>query len=193
MGFDLRRDPKLEFVKGWSAERRRQHLAAPDVRQVASADAGAWPSLLPPWDQRDPCLKINEALGFQGLVNDLAWLVTSEIACAAPSAWIIAMSVREVDFMSVQDRWPADSTRPDSPGACWQLLGYDVVDGWLLSGLTNCGIGASRFPVSLMSDLNDFHLFQSVGKANELCEFLESGAHAPFMVAALWRVPRSSG
>ena len=79
VGFDLRRDPKLEFVKGWNAERRRQHLAAPDVQQVASADASAWPSLLPPWDQRDPNLKVNEALGFQGLVNDLAWLVTSEI------------------------------------------------------------------------------------------------------------------
>jgi len=75
------------------------------------------------------------------------------------------------------------------------LLGFDVADRWLLSGLTNCVHRSEPDFAGLKHDyepfLNRFHLFDDSEIANTFRHVSDGRVpdHAPFFVFSLWRVP----
>ena len=80
----------------------------------------------------------------------------------------------------------------------WHLLGYDVADSYLLSGLTNLSWGnVNKDEVRDISEkylpsLNEYHLFTSVEPAAAFIPLAEEGAraHAPFFVFGLWLIKK---
>jgi hypothetical protein len=70
------------------------------------------------------------------------------------------------------------------------LLGFDVADSGMLSGLTNCGyddVERRALPPRWRRALNDYHLFQSYPQAERFRRFFEERVpvHAPFYVYSL--------
>jgi hypothetical protein len=83
----------------------------------------------------------------------------------------------------------------------WELLGYDVCDEWLLSGLTDLAWGdgspeeVQAICQKYVPSLNEYHLFTSVDSAAEFIPLAEEGAraHAPFFVFGLWLIKKQEG
>ncbi len=83
-----------------------------------------------------------------------------------------------------------------SPLMCppeWELLGYDVSDGFLLSGLSNCGYRedeSEELKRKFGGNLNQYHLFGDLEAAREFREIRNEQVpeHAPFFVYGLWSV-----
>lgn len=83
---------------------------------------------------------------------------------------------------------------PGTPQPGWELLGYDVADGFLLSGLSDCGweTGEIRPPAAWSgAHLNEHHLFHEPDMAFEYVEAVNIRVpeHAPFFVYSLYRLP----
>ena len=83
---------------------------------------------------------------------------------------------------------------PAQPEASWNLLGYDVADAALFSGLSDCGYtreDSERLRGSWVSALNDHHLFSAHGPAFEFVDVTNARVpeHAPFHVYSLYRLP----
>ncbi|MBL1149691.1 MAG: hypothetical protein D8M53_05735 [Armatimonadetes bacterium] len=73
----------------------------------------------------------------------------------------------------------------------FSMLGFDVADEWLLSGLMNCGyINAERADLAkeFGSHLNKWHLFHDLNAAHAFQTITDQRVpeHAPFFVYALW-------
>ena len=82
----------------------------------------------------------------------------------------------------------------------WALLGYDVSDQWLLSGLSNCGYGTNASEIHLLRDtyasaLNEHHLFDAIKPAVDFMHFSDERvqAHAPFFVFGIWLIKKEEG
>ncbi|HEY3332319.1 MAG TPA: hypothetical protein VGK19_19980 [Capsulimonadaceae bacterium] len=93
---------------------------------------------------------------------------------------------------SLGNFWP----KPDHPQTvdpAWRIIGFDVSDDVMQSGLTDCGYDAEEKPnlvARFASKLNAYHLFDTIDDA---CEFRDvaderSPGHAPFFVYGLWLV-----
>ena len=97
-------------------------------------------------------------------------------------------------------RKKANTSIPTLRDPSWNLLGYDVSDSYLLSGLTNLSWGdGSTDEVQAISEkylpsLNQYHLFTSVESAAQFIPLAEEGAraHAPFFVFGLWLIKDES-
>ena len=75
----------------------------------------------------------------------------------------------------------------------WQLLGYDVADSDLISGLTNFAYGKDEVEdigQKYIPHLNEYHLFTSAEPAAEFIPLAEErgGVHAPFFVFGIWLI-----
>ena len=75
----------------------------------------------------------------------------------------------------------------------WPLLGFDVGDGCLLSGLMNCGYEDDErraLTEEWGSRLNEHHLFRDPGSAFafRLPSNRRVAEHAPFFVYGLWLI-----
>ena len=97
-------------------------------------------------------------------------------------------------FASRPDADDGIPSEPGHPPSGWQLLGYDVGDRWLLSGLCNCGWepGEIRPPAAWSAAaLNEHHLFRDPDPAFGFAEItsLRVPEHAPFFVYSLYRLP----
>ena len=80
----------------------------------------------------------------------------------------------------------------------WPVLGYDVGDGSLLSGLMNCGYGdeeRAEMRARWGHRLNDAHLFHTAADAFAFRALsnARTRAHAPFFVYGLYAVADVSG
>jgi hypothetical protein len=76
----------------------------------------------------------------------------------------------------------------------WQLVGFDVADAGLISGLSNCGYSDSERAEGMRSwadSLNSHHLFLNAGRASEFTAYANRRVpeHAPFYVYAIYRIP----
>ncbi|MCC6953741.1 MAG: hypothetical protein IT290_06460 [Deltaproteobacteria bacterium] len=74
----------------------------------------------------------------------------------------------------------------------WTFLGYDVADEWLLSGLSNCGLGRDQSADTKSqynAEMNSLGLFASAHAAERFAHFLDARVteHAPFSVYGIWR------
>ena len=118
-----------------------------------------------------------------------------------PPCWVIAVTIllddcdkRELIRMDELDAIIPPRIPPEVHPS-WLLLGYDVADEGLLSGLSNCGYdpvydGLESIRARWGPHLNVFHLFNDHSEAYEFKQFSDRRVeeHAPFYVYGLWLI-----
>jgi hypothetical protein len=139
----------------------------------------------------------------QGLWDDLARL-RSHLDGAWGTSWqpcrLIAVTLLYGLYPSEeQARWDERivGVVPAAVDRRWELLGYDVSDEWLLSGLSNCGYEADEVaPLRQRwgSHLNEHHLFTEVEQAKEFAKVSDQrvAEHAPFFVYGIYELPQKA-
>jgi hypothetical protein len=180
IGFDLRStvaDPS------WTAERRTVYLLRHDVASVRSVDADAWvrPPGLPPAPRTEP-----EHVGLWPHLTDL-------LAAARGLDLADAVTVR-ITVLD-EDAPTLDTAGPFGAGsATYHLLGYDVADYYLMSGLANCGYSPAEEAASLAPDwaprLNEWHLFRDPADATAFAAVTAERVpeHAPFFAYGIYQL-----
>lgn len=186
LGFQLRLS--LDQISEWNKERRTTFLLREDIAKPLSVDEEIWPVLDDAKARND--LFLNPELPSNGLnVHDLRPRVPAwpEKGC------LIAITASDAEVSNLRSRHRIEpEVRPaqalEELGL--RLLGFDVADVWLYSGLSNCALGESKSMLSqrFSRSINHFGLFDS----HEEAEVFRHGAdsripdHAPFIVYGLW-------
>jgi hypothetical protein len=183
----------------WDAARREAFLLRTDVEKPLSTDTIVWPSVFDLEGSRPrPAYT-----GYQDLWNSLAelelFLSGVEGLQTRPYS-IIAVTLPPFPCDAGElERWDFElgATNPSTHEEAWPLLGYDVSDRWLLSGLSNCGFLPGLDDVKALRDewapgLNEFHLFGQVSKAAKFRDLSDTRVreHAPFFIYGLRLVSR---
>ncbi len=206
LGFDARE----RLANGddlWDAARRETFLLRVDVPKPLSVDTVVWPSLF----------DTGQGIGFPAAERErlhLAGLPTPSWIGPNVGLWddlarmrqYLAEDQAEKDAHALaavcwfSDRAFSDAgpfgphlgpTLPPERDPAWQFLGFDVADGSLVSGLTNCGYSpaeAQRLRRRWATHLNESHLF---GDLEPAFRFRDSAnrrvpEHAPFFVYGLF-------
>ncbi len=203
LGFDAR-EMWLKFTEDWPEERQRDFLLRRDIIKPLSADAGSWQSVFeaqtslrpPEWEH--PIMGLWSNLAMLQEYLDPIWSARTH------PYWLIAVTLHREghERESMVERY-AKSVEiiPALRDPAWELLGYDVCDEWLLSGLTDLAWGAGSLEEvqairqKYLPSLNEHHLFTSVDSAAEFIPLAEDGArpHAPFFVFGLWLIKKQEG
>ncbi len=227
LGFDAR-EMWLDGAEYWPEERKRTFLLRQDIVQPLSTDTLVWRSVFdveptlhrPQWT--GPIQELWDNLATLQANMDTAWSERT-----LPS-WIIAVTLQE-DGCESEDllEWyvrVSKSFDENVPGAlplsgdllewyarassiipalrdpAWALLGYDVSDKWLLSGLSNCGYGTNETELQILretyaSSLNEHHLFDALKPAVDFMHVSNERVqeHAPFFVFGLWLIKKEEG
>ena len=174
IGFDLRStvpDPS------WTADRETVFLLRRGVAAVRSVDTLVWerPPGLPP------------APVPEGLWPDPSAL--SAAAHAVDRAGTVAVRITALE----EDEPPESAATAGPAFDGGDLLGYDVADYWLLSGLTNCGYSpeeAASLAPAWAPLLNEWHLFGNLEDATAFAAVTAKRVpeHAPFYVYGLYQL-----
>lgn len=185
VGFDIRIDRGEQPI--WDPERRAGFLLRDDVEVPFSVDSQVWPSIFsafPEWH------------GVLDLWEDLDVMRAAANASGGHGC-LIAVGI-VWGFLSHQEQteWATQklvATRPMTLGAEWVLLGYDVADAWLTSGLSNCGYTPAErllWTSKWAGALNENHLLGDPNDAGRFaCETNQRvPEHAPFHAFALHRL-----
>jgi hypothetical protein len=179
IGFDLRStvaDPS------WTADRKARYLLRHDVASVRSVDPDVWvrPPGLPPAPRTEP-----EHVGLWSHLSDLL-----EAARELERAGAVTVRVTVLD----EDAQTPESASPFAAGSgTYHLLGYDVADYYLTSGLANCGYSPKE-AASLTSAwaplLNEWHLFGSPADATAFATVTAERVpeHAPFYAYGIYQL-----
>jgi hypothetical protein len=175
IGYDLRstvQDPP------WTIKRRTIYLLRRDVATVRSVDTHVWeqpPGFLAPPD-------------WELLWEDLGSLRAA--AQAVEPAGTVAVRITAFG----PDGWTPVSDDPNGPASERSvLLGYDVADQNLLSGLTNCGYKpeeAASLAPAWAPLLNQWHLFDDPANATAFAAVTGERVpeHAPFFCFGLYQL-----
>ncbi len=190
IGFDGRYAPSAQ-PRVWTEHGRNLFLITSDVNHPLSVDIRVWQSVF----SNEQFIKLPPVKQwFQGIWADLEALQRHS-ASVQTTPWFIALT----QVLSKQD---AEATgvahfqiEPASLDANWPLLGYDVAEDVLLSGLMNMGyepdekaIAHSRFA----AHLNEHHLFTSIEAAQAFatwCNDRDAG-HGPFFPYGIYLIKR---
>jgi hypothetical protein len=206
LGFDARA-LWVAPERTWDAGRRSRYLLREDVLRPLSTDTWVWPSLfgeglpeeererlglgtvgLPDW--RGPNPPLWEDLGqLRGCLASLGPAAAERHALLAVS-WHVEGGFSKGDSALGPYREP---TRPPVREEGWRLLGYDVSEGGLLSGLTNCGYTREEVAEGRRrwgAHLNAHHLFEALEPAFAFRRDTDARVpeHAPFFVFGLWLI-----
>jgi hypothetical protein len=181
----------------------RAQLLRPDIAWPLSTDAMVWPTV---FDANEEC--DNGACGFArgnslqdlwGHLEDLREILAAELSAddwPAGSYQIIAVAMM-IEGPAV---WPGHPHAfngpifPDTPDPAWELLGYDVSDEWLLSGLSNClsknDPDYAKWEEWWAPKLNEHGLFEVIADAQAFVPAIDDKVkeHAPFHPYAIWKV-----
>jgi hypothetical protein len=187
VGYDAR-----DLQNTWDIERRERFLLRRDVEQPLSVDSDVWASVLDiSGDFQRP--------DWTGYVQDLwdnLWalvrVLQSSAVVISPETRFIAVelvtaSCSETTLGEWRDR-VCQIVPPNLDSLPRKLLGYDVADYFLLSGLTNCAPPLQSQANRWLPLLNEHHLFHASASALEFKVEVEQHVpeHAPFFVFALW-------
>jgi hypothetical protein len=189
VGYDARE--MLASPSAWTQHRIDTFLLRTRVDKALSVDTMVWPSVFaaeenvdsPPWARQ---LK---------LWHDLQRL-EDRLEDDSRPFWIITIALLWSPLNAQErDVWEAMlSTTPRlNRSGEWRLLGYDIADRALTSGLSNCGYDPQEVQalrVKWTPHLNGFHLFIDSDRAYEFKMMTDSRVreHAPFFVYGLYRV-----
>jgi len=197
LGFDAR-EMWMDFSQDWSEERKRSFLLRRDIVKPLSTDTTVWQSVF----KVDQTLQRPQWIGPTGQLWENLPALEQYVSTAwnkrREPYWVIAITL-PADIASDEERAYWNDRRgeimPSVADPSWHLLGYDVADSYLLSGLTNLGYGDDEVQdigPKYLPFLNEYHLFQSVEPAAEFIHRAEEGAraHAPFFVFGLWLIKK---
>jgi len=202
LGFDAR-EMWLEPQDEWPASRKKMYLLRDDVSRPLSTDTMVWHTVF----DADTTLPRPEWIGpMMGLWENLAtlqqYLETAWRARTQPY-WLIAVTLQHEGAQrdSLLERYAATADIiPTLRDPAWALLGYDISDQWLLSGLSNCGYGTNGSELQTLretyaSSLNEHHLFASLQPAGDFRQLSDERVpeHAPFFVFGLWLISKEAG
>jgi hypothetical protein len=208
IGFDVREllpDPE----QLWDRARRETYLLRREVRRPLSVDAMVWPSAFDtgqgvglPEPERvrlrlagvpaSPWIGPNA-----GLWDDLERMLRhldGYPAVAQPHAVVAVTWCSDDGFARGGLGGPyLTETTPAALGPDWHLLGYDVADGSLVSGLANCGYSpaeAASLGWRWAAHLNEHHLFDDPARALKFRDQTNTRVpeHAPFFVYGLYQI-----
>ena len=197
IGFDIR-EMWMPFSEQWPQERIDRFCLREDVKKVLSTDTRVWPSVFDLESVKRP----EKWFGF--VQNQWASLSTmrQHLDCRQEGqgglVWTVGLtlvpSLCDEHQLQLWDNM-IGATDPLDLNENWALLGYDVSDKFLLSGLSNCGFAPEQEDVEEMrrrwsSCLNHFHLFEDPLQASEYAKVADMrvSEHAPFFVFGLWRL-----
>lgn len=183
----------------WDAARREAFLFRADVEQPLSTDTTVWPSVFDlVGGGRRPAYT-----GHQDLWDSLAelelYLGGAQDLRARPYRVVAVTLPLSLCDRGELERWESEAgaADPPAPEEAWPLLGYDVSDRWLLSGLSNCGFLPGVEDVRALRaewgpSLNEFHLFSRLDEAARFRDLSDARVteHAPFFVYGLRLVSR---
>jgi len=185
VGFDLREARSST----WTGEKRSLYLLRDDITRPLSVDPMVWPSCFPEVER-------TEWRGVLDHWSDLAVMFDAAARARIDQqvSRLIATEVMlEMLAAEVRAEWLSkhlEETSPSRLGPEWTLLGYDVADQWLLSGLSNCGYVRSEragLQPKWAQRLNGHHLFRDPADAFAFAEVTNHRVpeHAPFFVYGL--------
>lgn len=186
-----------QLVSLWSQERRNKYLLNSSIEFPLSADSSVWPVADRPtfarqlFDDFEPgANRAPNGLGLFHLMKKaiydgkpLSKNAEAIIAIGAESG--VANHLREKRSFATFD----EDDVPREPHV--QLLGFDVCDEWLLSGLMNCGMTAShqvRLRRKFFGKVNLHGLFDDYGTASDYSLAVSKIApeHAPFFPVSIF-------
>jgi hypothetical protein len=186
-------------------ERREVYLLKHDVAKPLSVDTIVWPSLfdtgqgagmyrkerdavrlpdpqLPPW--------LGPNYGLWESLADMLDNLDSQFRISTCKFAIIAITLHAE--RAVNGDGPPYVGGSFVAGDAWHLLGYDVADASLLSGLSNCGYPGEEIgdlTARWSRHLNEHHLFDDPEEADVFRRSTDQEVpeHKPFYVYGVWR------
>ena len=200
LGFDAR-EMWLDVAEYWPEERKRTFLLRQDIVRPLSTDEYVWRSVF----DVDISLQYPQWTGpIQNLWDNLdtlqEYLDTTWSERTLPY-WLMAVTLQEEvcereNLLEWHDRVSNLITTPRD--SAWALLGYDVSDKWLTSGLNNCSTNESEMQIlrdTYASVLNEYHLFDALKPAVDYVHVSDERvrAHAPFFVFGIWLIKKEEG
>lgn len=198
IGFDAR-EMGIQPDAAWNQERRSIYLISPDVDKPLSTDVLVWPPVLDM--ERYLNLYQDAWIEFLNLWSNLSELKKCLRSAQEPAKkpfWIIAVTLLSGVLSENEKATWAPMLPSTVPSGCkenWPLLGYDISDMGLLSGLSNCGYDEDQI-LSLRDrwgpHLNTFHLFTDLYQANEFKLMTNNRVteHAPFFLYGLYLIEK---
>ena len=212
LGFDAR-ELWLNPDDLWDAARREAFLLSVGVAKPLSTDSMVWPSVfdtgqglgLPESERTRLCLAglpsprwIGANAGLWESLGDMRRHLAERWTDSRPHAVIAVSWLSDDGFASAGRVGPhREPTAPAAREAHWRLLGLDIADGSLLSGLSNCGY--SQLEVEELRrrwepHLNRRHLFADPARAFEFRDLANTRVpeHAPFFVYGLYLIEEVS-
>lgn len=218
VGFDAR-ELWLDIASQWDTQARHIFLLRQDVLKPLSADSYVWYSVFD--EKNTPRIWKDKSL--QPIYLSDEWRITflenrhlsaSEIyrphgVWTNLDAMIDYLNKNWQDnwkpcaIIAVQEVFPLDSEvdkddfkppiEPNQVQSDWILLGYDVADYDLFSGLADGGLQdelRAKIKPEWVDNLNDYHLFTNPQAAFDYVEFANTRipTHMPFYVYAVYLV-----
>ena len=208
LGFDFRVADWPGITAWWDEPRRAHYLLRPEVPWVASVDSAVLPSVFDfgnalnsPATGFAISRLIPEGMHQQafGLWRDLGAMQQAVSRQSLPkdaTYMSIALTVIGDDLPATQWAWDdllEERTNPPTVSQGWKLLGYDVADRSLLSGLSNCGYDGDEKPILTKTwpdKLNEVGLLRDLNDAMEFKDVTNRHVpeHAPFLVFGLYEL-----
>jgi len=208
LGFDFRVADWPGITAWWDEPRRAHYLLRPEVPWVASVDSAVLPSVFDfgnalnsPATGFAISRLIPEGMHQQafGLWRDLGAMQQAVSRQSLPkdaTYMSIALTVIGDDLPATQWAWDdllEERTNPPTVSQGWKLLGYDVADRSLLSGLSNCGYDGDEKPILTKTwpdKLNEVGLLRDLNDAMEFKDVTNRRVpeHAPFLVFGLYEL-----
>ena len=197
IGFDVREmwlEPEaLTVHENW----KDIFLLRKQIKKVLTT-GNSWPSVFDVDDQLD---ELDVPRWHGGLKNNLQKMedyVTMGWGSQWKPCWITAVTKlvdSEWKQMMHQEGYPINPRDLDEN---WTLLGYDVSNEWLLSGLS--GLGYYPEEVQTLGKnwgryLNEYHLLTDLQQAIDFQKMTDERVadHAPFFVYGLYLIRRAGG
>ncbi len=188
ISYDAREDFSV-FSDTWDANRTEMYLLKESIVKPLSTDVMVWDSIfhvlqisLPDWV--GPCqnlwqdyYKLSEFLASKSINKPYKHIAITQHISKSREKYLAAIY----------------QTNPSRIDHQWQLLGYDISDEFLLSGLMNCGYRDDE-KIELQSHwakfLNQFHLFSDLEVAIEFQKITDIRVpeHSPFSVYGIYRI-----
>lgn len=211
LGFDIRLRSEDYVQQLWNQERRVTYLMLPEIKWPLSIDQMVWPSLFRyPTDLIEQSyFQFNETIEVKAINTRHRalelWLGIEEMQKQAgkqgKNKIQIAVSLF-LDESSLSDEYWSAVLDPrlswDKVPTESSLIGYDVADRDMISGLSNCGYDPNEMEIikeSWNSCLNDYGLFKKFADAMRFTKLIDKKipSHSPFYVYSLFLVPRKGG
>jgi len=188
IGFDARENiAKLDET--WDSERVQQYLLRTDVVKPYSVDVMVWDSIfhllnieLPAW--------IGPRQQWDDLQRLRKFIENKKIK---QSYWLVAITQ-----WNINERDPLEKQRDVKPNLIpneWTLLGFDIADRYLLSGLMNAGYlvderGVLSYKWSRY--LNRYHLFDDLELAMQFKSLTDKRVeeHSPFSAYGIYLIEK---